>query len=310
MASPPKYGLRGAARPSDFAGEYNQLLFMIRQVLSKVNVAALCEVVAVSGGGVGPVGYVDLQPLVNQVDGFGNAIPQGVLHNIPYMRIQGGANAIIIDPQIGDIGAAVFSDRDISSVKATGKQANPGSRRRFDVADGLYFGGMLNGTPTQYIEFLNNQINILSPNLVTITAPEIDLTSWAGIVVTWPTNAAIPAGWLQCPATQTLVNLSSYPRLIVLGTAWGGDGVNTVGLPYLAAGYTFIQGAIAALLHGVVIDHIHSMTGSSATNNTYGTGSATAYDGSGITNTQNPVAPQGGPDNLAAGMGVKFIVKY
>lgn len=306
MASPPKYGLRGAARPSDFAGEYNQLLFMIRQVLSKVNVAALCEVVAVSGGGVGPVGYVDLQPLVNQVDGFGNAIPQGVLHNIPYMRIQGGANAIIIDPQIGDIGAAVFSDRDISSVKATGKQANPGSRRRFDVADGLYFGGMLNGTPTQYIQFLANQINIVSP--------WINLSSWVGKLAPFAMSA-IPNGWLACPTTQTLVSLSTYPSLIVLGTAWGGDGVSTVGLPYLATGYTFVQGVIATLTHGDNLQHTHRPvyggTPSTATaiyaNPPAGSLGAGA---SGMSSVVLTIENEGGPDNLAAGMGVKWCVKY
>lgn len=168
--NPPKHGLQGVATPSDFSGEYNSLLFVIRQVLSKVNVAALCKVLVVHGGGLGPVGFVDLQPLVNQVDGYGNAIPQGVLHNIPYMRMQGGVNAIILDPQVDDIGVAVFADRDISSVKATGAQASPGSRRRFDVADGMYFGGVLNGTPTQYINFTETGIEITTDKKITVNA--------------------------------------------------------------------------------------------------------------------------------------------
>ena len=45
----PVFGYQGRANSNDYFGEYNQLLFMIRQVLSKVNVAALCEVLAVHG---------------------------------------------------------------------------------------------------------------------------------------------------------------------------------------------------------------------------------------------------------------------
>jgi len=171
----PVFGYQGRANSNDYFGEYNQLLFMIRQVLSKVNVAALCEVLAVHGGGLGPVGFVDLQPLVNQVDGYGNAIPQGVLHNIPYMRMQGGVNAIILDPQVGDVGVTVFADRDITAVKNTAKQANPNSNRRFDVADGLYLGGLLNGTPTQYVEFTAGGITVVSPSEITLQAPIINL---------------------------------------------------------------------------------------------------------------------------------------
>jgi hypothetical protein len=171
----PNFGLQGKARPSDSSGEYNVLLFIIRQVLSKVNVAAIVKVLAVDGGGVGPVGFVDVQPLVNQVDGYGNAIPQGILHNLPYTRMQGGTNAVILDPQIGDLGICIFADKDISSVKATKKQANPGSRRRFDVADGMYLGGLLNGTPTQYVEFTAGGITVVSPSEITLQAPTINL---------------------------------------------------------------------------------------------------------------------------------------
>ncbi len=300
----PEYGLQGVARPTDFSGDYNAQLFVIRQVLSKVNVAAIVEILAVYGGAVGPVGYVDVQPLVNQTDGYGNAIPMGIIRHLPYMRAQGGTNAIIIDPQVGDVGICIFADKDSSSVVATGAQANPGSRRRFAVTDGIYLGGMLNGTPVQYIQFLANSILVVSPQNITLQSPEIDLTSWAGILVGWPTNSAIPQGWLKCPNVQTLVNLSSYPRLVVLGTTWGGDGVTTVGLPYFAAGYVPIQGTPGALSHGALLAHIHAYGFS---NFSYpGTSGNYGYMAGGSSNT----GTTGGPDNLAAGMGTQFIVKY
>jgi hypothetical protein len=89
---------------------------------------------------------------------------------------------VIIDPKVGDIGLCIFADRDISSVKANvaalrgGKgSVTPGSGRRFDMADGLYVGGLLNGVPTQYVQFSASGINIVSPTKVTITAPETDI---------------------------------------------------------------------------------------------------------------------------------------
>jgi len=179
---------------------------------------------------------------------------------------------------------------------------------------------MLNGTPVQYIQFLADAISIVSPNTININAPQlninastqveitspwIDLSSWAGIQVAWPTSAAIPDGWLKCPTAQTLVSLITYPRLIVLGTAWGGDGVNTVGLPYYAAGYVPIQGTPGALSHGALLAHTHTMSG-----NFYG-GSTYNYGGTGsLFNTQNATGSTGGPDNLAAGMGTQWIIKY
>ena len=60
----------------------------------------------------------------------------------------------LIDPTQGDIGLAIFADRDISSVRANRAQANPGSYRRFDMADGVYIGGILNGMPTQTVSDL------------------------------------------------------------------------------------------------------------------------------------------------------------
>ena len=76
-------------------------------------------------GGVSPIGRVSIRPLVQQVDGEGNATDHGIINNVPYFRIQGGANAVIMDPEVGDIGMALFADRDISAVKASGQSSPP-----------------------------------------------------------------------------------------------------------------------------------------------------------------------------------------
>lgn len=169
-------GYKGLQTPNSGQGEFNAITFLVRQILNRVSTATLVKVVSVTNsGGVVPVGFVDVQPLVNQIDGYGNAVPHGVLHHLPYMRLQGGANAVILDPQVGDIGIAVFADHDISSVSANKAQSNPGSMRRFDMADGMYIGGMLNGTPTQFVEFSAGGITITSPNQITLTAPAVQI---------------------------------------------------------------------------------------------------------------------------------------
>jgi len=162
--------------PESGVTEFNALSFLIRQILGELNVAALVRVESVTNSdGVAAVGFVDVQPLVSQQDGFGNAVPHGVLYNIPYARIQGGANAVILDPVVGDIGFAVFADKDISVVKNTKKQASPGSARRFSMSDGIYLGGVLNGTPTNYVQFSGNDINITATGNVNISSPHINL---------------------------------------------------------------------------------------------------------------------------------------
>ncbi|MDE2000650.1 MAG: oxidoreductase, partial [Burkholderiales bacterium] len=146
--------MSGRQDSHSFSAELSATVFLIQQMLGRVCTATLAQVKAVSNnGGVTPVGTVTIQPLVNQVDGSGNTVAHGLIYNVPYFRLQGGANAVILDPEIGDIGIAVFADHDISSVKSTKAAANPGSGRRFDMSDALYLGGFLGGAPSQYVQF-------------------------------------------------------------------------------------------------------------------------------------------------------------
>lgn len=151
-------GYQGAETAHSASTSFNSLHFLAQQVVNKVSTATLVKIVKVSNepGHLGPIGTVDVLPLVNQVDGWGNATKHQTIHKLSYNRYHGGRNAVIIDPEVGDIGLAVFADRDISSVKAKQDQANPGSMRRFDMADGIYTGRTLQKegeNPEQYIRF-------------------------------------------------------------------------------------------------------------------------------------------------------------
>lgn len=166
----------GFLTPWSTWGQYNQIRFAIQQALAKMQTATLVQVQSCTNdGGVSPVGTVNVLPLVNQVDSAGNSVPHTTVYNVPYLRVQGGANAVIIDPQVGDIGIAVFASRDISKVKATAAQANPGSARQYDFSDALYLGGLLNGVPSQYIQFSAAGVVVHSPTAVQVIAPAITL---------------------------------------------------------------------------------------------------------------------------------------
>lgn len=170
--------LHGFQTPQSGNDDNNGLKFLVKQFMSRIWTSALVRVEAVTNtGALAAVGSVDVTPLVHQIDGIGNATPHAVIHGLPYFRIQGGADAMIMDPKVGDIGLAVFASRDISAVKVSKAPNVPGSYRRFDPADGLYIGGFLNGVPTQYIRFSADGIEIISPTRVKITAPHVDLVS-------------------------------------------------------------------------------------------------------------------------------------
>jgi hypothetical protein len=151
--------------------QQNQLAFVIKRALSKLKTSTLVQVDPnwVAPTGVGPVGFVNVIPLVGQVDGSGVIWPATTIYGVPYLRIQGGANAVIVDPQPGDVGMICTADSDISSVKATGAAAGPASKRKFDLSDAIYFGGWNMGiTPTSYMHVTQSSIDIVNPTQVNL----------------------------------------------------------------------------------------------------------------------------------------------
>jgi hypothetical protein len=167
----------GQTDPSTGQGNWNQQRFVIEQQMLQLNTSLPVRIMSVQASGVSPVGFVSIQVLVDQVTGNDKTVPHGEIPNVPYFRLQGGTNAVIIDPVAGDIGMACFSSRDITAVKSARQAAPPGSRRSHDFSDAMYIGGFLNGTPTQYIQFTEGGIIVHSPTKVTIEAPEADVVA-------------------------------------------------------------------------------------------------------------------------------------
>lgn len=171
-------GLTTGLDLSHAESQFNAQALLFQNMMTRVHTAIMVRVLAVSASGpVDTPGTVDIQPLVNMVDALGNSSAHGVIFACPYFRLQGGANAVIIDPEIGDIGIAVIGERDLSAVIASKNASNPGSRRRFDLSDALYLGGYLNAAPTQYVRFHAVGIDVVSTGAVKVqaaTAIELD----------------------------------------------------------------------------------------------------------------------------------------
>lgn len=265
--------------PADVANEYATTAFIIRQFLNRVATATLVTVKAcTNSGGLSPYGLVDVIPLVSQINPVdGTTTPHGTVSRLPYFRIQGGANAVIMDPEAGDVGLAIFAMRDISAVKANPAQAvsnanaakgtPPGSLRQLDMADGLYVGGFLNGVPTQYIQFLQAGagVKIVSPTKVTVQAPEIDLTAGTKVVVTSPeidltastvVNIQAPTINLEGAVVQTAGNVTMADNVAVAGNASVGGGLTVTGTTSGTGAASFAGGVTGA---GKVLQtHTHS----------------------------------------------------
>lgn len=123
--------------------------YLVERILSRVSTATLVKVTKVTNNGeLAAVGQLDAQPLVNMQDGIGTNYKHGIIHNLIYFRLQNKKSAIIMDPEVNNIGVAVIADRDISVVKKNKAQAQPGSFRRFDMADGMFFPCFLGDAPT------------------------------------------------------------------------------------------------------------------------------------------------------------------
>lgn len=188
-------GFRQAGSTASGFAQAEMLSHLVRNMLTRIRTAVPVEVLAVTNsGGVEPIGYVNVRPLVQQLNGDGNVIDHSIIHNVPYMRIQGGKNAVILDPEVGDIGMVAICDRDISSVKASKKVAPPGSGRRHSMSDAVYLNSIIAAAPTQYVRFAESGIELVSPTKVMIQAPENEILGNVAITGSSLTHNGVNVG--------------------------------------------------------------------------------------------------------------------
>jgi hypothetical protein len=168
----------GQADVTDPTHLFNAISFMVNQIMNGKWTVTIGQVKAVNGGGTDGPPTVNVQPMVHMIDGYGQPTPHGIINNLLAFRLQGGTGGIVCDSVVGDIGLLAFASRDISKVVNTKAPALPGSRRTFDPADGIFFGGLLGAALTQFINFTSTGIAIQDKNGNVIT------TGSSGIAIT------------------------------------------------------------------------------------------------------------------------------
>lgn len=156
--------------PADESTGAREWESILGRMIGKACTVTIVRVNSVESGATGPVGFLSATDLTQQMDGNNVGLPNKPLHKMPYFRLQGGANAVVIDPLPGDLGIAVFAQRDISETKRNKTEAPPPSLRTHDQSDGIYLGGILNGAPTQWLHFLESGVHIQSTGVLEVDA--------------------------------------------------------------------------------------------------------------------------------------------
>ncbi len=221
----PVPGARISAQIEDLFHAQRGQEFIINSLLRFINTAKLVKVVSVTLESE-YAGLVHVKRLVLDVDTNGLRIDETVTYGLPFSRVQGGKSAFICDPAPGDIGLAVYADRATQTAIATRAEALPDNDRIMSEMDGFYFGGFLNGTPTQYVKMLGDAsgnpegIDIYTPGDLTLQATgAINIT--AGGTATIAASAFIvnaPTTFTDTVAgTKSGTGSYSFPNLSVAG---------------------------------------------------------------------------------------------
>lgn len=125
---------------------------------------------------------------------------------------------------------------------------------------------------------------------------------------------AAPLGWALLGTVASTISRATYPiltaQLVAAGSPFGaGDGVTTIGMPYIPAGYTWLQAVslatVGALTHGMVQSHTHTVFRGSS--NAGSGGLADSVHLSDVSYTNPPAGS--GVDNLAAGFGINYMIR-
>lgn len=229
------YAYVGEQDQSSNVTETNAQAFVVDSRIARVNTATIVKIIRapydkdgndIAPGSVVPVGYVDVQPMVNQLDGRGKPTAHGTIYRLSYHRSQGGKNAIIADPEKDDIGQMVVNSRDTSAVRSTNEVSNPGSRRRFDLADGIYHGSpQQKEAPVQYVAFTPTGVIIHDKNgwQITTNADGVRIVAKGNTIVMGDSGVLINGALISKTGDVTTAHGTSLDQHVNTGVTPGGS---------------------------------------------------------------------------------------
>lgn len=184
-------------KPHDLNSDANAQFFIMERFLNSKSFIMLGVVTAVRPGQNNEMSFVDLKPLVSDQGAKGNILDSGTVYSAPVWRLQRGSSAVIMDPVVGDIGLMAICDKDIRNAVESRKESLPASGRNHSPGDAIYLGGILNNAPSQYLRFMDDGIDIVSPLVINVDAPVITANASESFVVNAPNitlNGAVSQG--------------------------------------------------------------------------------------------------------------------
>lgn len=175
MAQDPSREVYSDATLDTPSSPFNVLSFLMESVLNQqLNTALPVRVDSCTKPGTGDAaGYVSATPLICQRGADGRALTPVSIPKLPFFRLQCGKAAVVIDPQPGDVGLAVFAQKDCSTLQAGKTEPEvAGSFRRFDMSDGFYIGGFLGVPPETFVHLDPEEqtVTVTGPQTVTLNA--------------------------------------------------------------------------------------------------------------------------------------------
>lgn len=229
------------ARVSDLASQFNQQVFLIKQVLKQtISTAIPVRVDSVKRSGEsGGALYVSATPLVAQTDADGNLLPPVSIPRLPYFRLQHGTAAIVCDPVVGDVGLAIFAQQDTSNLSGGTDPVVPGSFRCFDMSDGFYVGGFWGQVPKTYIHLEDEgTIHVVAPKSYHLESPKVivdcdtaQVNAQTSVTVVTQTATVNASSSLTVDSPQSTFtgNVAIQKNLTVTGHISGSSGMSISG---------------------------------------------------------------------------------
>lgn len=173
-------------KPHDLNSDANAQFFILEKFLNSKSFIMLGVVTAVKLGQDNEMSFVDLKPLISDQGAQGSLLDSGTIYNAPVWRLQRGSSAVIMDPVVGDIGLMAICDKDIRNAVDSRKESMPASERNHSPGDAIYLGGVLNNLPSQYLRFMDDGIDLVSPLVINVDAPVITANASKSFIVNSP----------------------------------------------------------------------------------------------------------------------------
>lgn len=204
-------------RAADVSSEGNALSFALKNMIGQYSFIDIVRVVEVTGN------TITVISLLHGLTTDSTKIENEPIYGVPYLRLQRGASAVIMDPVADDVGLMAVCDRDITNVKATKTDSAPNSKRMHSASDAIYLTGIasLNSEPNQYVHFRDDGIDVVSPLVVTISSPTIELNGDNLVSLNAPQivlNGQITQGAGSHAGAATFTNGATTPQDFTAGS--------------------------------------------------------------------------------------------